>query len=341
MALLPTAPNASTAAPVLHTAVLASRRLLVGATAAALLVAALPLHAPAADGFALACAALGLVIGLPHGAVDHLLAARMSRRPAVVAASVYGAVALAAWAALLLWGPIALTAVLALSVVHFALGEWEVVAAETGWTPSRPIAAAVALAGTGALLLPLARVGDPLREVADAVCPGLGDLLAAEPVRLAVAALWACAAAVAAVAAARDRQGAVLVDLAVIALAGALLPPLMAFGLWFGCWHGLRHLGRLLTLEPGCALLVAAGDGRGAVRRLAAVAALPTVAAAGVTAVLVAVTITDPDPTAALGGSLIVLLALTVPHMLVVLGIDLGRWRSTSPRASTGPLRPR
>ena len=57
----------------------------------------------------------------------------------------------------MLAGPLALVAVLALSVAHFGLGELEVVRATTGWRPGRAVAVAIGVAGTGALLLPLAR----------------------------------------------------------------------------------------------------------------------------------------------------------------------------------------
>lgn len=329
---LPTTMAAPAPSPVLRAAAQTSRRVLVAALAGWALLASTPVPPEVREGVVLAGAALGLLIGLPHGSIDHVLTARLTSLSAPAAALGYGVIAVAAWVALQVLGPLAMGAVLALSLLHFALGEWEVTHAITGWTPPGPIAAAVALAGTGALLLPLARVGDPLRDVADAVQPGLGALLAEADVRVAVAAVWAAAAGIAAVAAVRARRWEVVADLAVIGAAGLLLPPLLAFGLWFGWWHGLRHLGRLLTLEPGSAAHLAAGDRRRAVRRLAAVAAWPTVAAAAAAAALVAVTLTSSDPREALGRGLVVLLALTVPHMVVVLGLDLQRWRGLRPR---------
>ncbi|GAA4129021.1 hypothetical protein GCM10022215_41150 [Nocardioides fonticola] len=332
MALSTTTP--ATAAPALVAAVRLSRRLLLAAVGVGLLLRVAPLPDDVVAALALGFAAIGLLLGLPHGSLDHLLTARLSGWSAPVAAGVYAAIALAAWGLLVLVGPLALAAVLALSLLHFAQGEAEVQRAVTGWTPPRPVAAAAALAGTGALLLPLARVGDQLREVADAVTPGLGGLLAEPVVRLALAGGWCVAAAVTAIAAARAGRREVLGDLAIIALLGTLAPPLVAFGVWFGCWHGLRHLGRLMALEPTTARLEAHGDHRAAVRHLAALAAWPTLAAAGAAAVLVALTLADPEPTAALGRSLLVLLALTVPHMLVVLWIDAAGRRP-------GRLRPR
>jgi len=115
----------------------------------------------------------------------------------------------------------------------------------------------------------------------------------------------------------------VLLDLVLVGALGALLPPLVAFAVWFGGWHALRHAGRLLVAEPGCATLVDAGRTRDAVLRLARMAALPTVAALATLVVIATLTVTATDGAGSVAEALRVLLALTVPHMLVVLWIDV------------------
>ncbi|MBJ7529413.1 MAG: hypothetical protein JHD04_07825, partial [Nocardioides sp.] len=141
----------------------------------------------------LAVAGAGLLLGLPHGAVDHLVAARLARRPWPVVALAYAAVAAVSWVLLATAGPVALVAVLLLSVVHFGLGELEVVREVSGWRPGPVVSVAVALAGAGALLLPLARAGPLLVDVGTAVSPGLGPLLGEPVVRAALAATWGAA----------------------------------------------------------------------------------------------------------------------------------------------------
>ena len=113
-----------------------------------------------------------------------------------------------------------------------------------------------------------------------------------------------------------------MLDLVLIGALGVFLPPLAAFAVWFGCWHAVRHTGRLLDEEPGCAALVAAGRTGSAVRRFARLAAPPSVAALGVLLALALFATTAPDPEVAIAEVLHVLLALTVPHMLVVLWLD-------------------
>jgi Brp/Blh family beta-carotene 15,15'-monooxygenase len=293
------------------------------AAAAALTGAALALlPAPAADAAALVLVGVGLLAGLPHGAVDHRLAAAFTGLSAPLVALAYAATAAVAWGLLVLAGPLALAAVLALSVAHFGLGELEVLRATTGWRPGRAVAVAVAVAGTGALLLPLARAGDQLAAVAASMSPDLGALLGSGAVRAAIAGTWLLAAAVAVVAALRAGRRGVVVDVVVVGALGLLAPPLVAFAVWFGGWHSLRHCARLLTVEPRSAALLAAGRPGAAVRALARLAAWPTAAAVAALVALLVVTASADDPARAVGGTLLVLLALTVPHMLVVLRMD-------------------
>ena len=101
------------------------------------------------------------------------------------------------------------------------------------------------------------------------ISPALGTLLAAPTSRVALAALWVVAAAVAGTSAVRARQPGVLVDLVLVGALGLLAPPLVAFAVWFGGWHALRHSARLLTVDQPAAGLVAAGRPREAVRALA------------------------------------------------------------------------
>lgn len=297
-----------------------SRRVVVGTLLVTLLATPLPTRAH--EVLVLVLVAAGLLAGMPHGAVDHRVAARLTGWPTPVVGLAYAGAAALTWVLLVEVGAVVLLPVLALSLLHFALGELEVVRETTTWRPSRVAAAAFGLAGTGALVLPLARAGAQLSGVASAVSPALGPLLAAPTSRVALAALWVVAATVAGTSAVRAGQRGVLVDLVLVGALGLLAPPLVAFAVWFGGWHALRHSARLLTVDQPAAGLVAAGRPREAVRALARAALWPSLAAVLVLAGLLALTLTAADPVAAVGGTLLVLLALTVPHMVVVLWLD-------------------
>jgi Brp/Blh family beta-carotene 15,15'-monooxygenase len=271
----------------------------------------------------LALAGLGLVAGVPHGAADHAIVARLAGdRPVAAVAAVYAGAAAGVWALLRWADPAALIAVVILSGLHFGLGELEVARRLTGWRPPHLVALAVAVAGTGALLLPLARSGDQLRAVATTVSPGLARALGWAPMQTGLVAVWLLAALVAVVASLRTGHPAVALDVLILGAVGLLAPPLLAFAVWFGGWHSLRHCARLLTIEPGCAALLTTGRRREAVLRLIRLAAVPSLAAWTALAALAWLTASASDPPAVLAQVLRLLLALTVPHALVVLWAD-------------------
>ncbi|WP_343601069.1 beta-carotene 15,15'-dioxygenase, Brp/Blh family [Mycobacterium sp.] len=268
-------------------------------------------------------AALGLVAGIPHGAADHVLAVRVAGgRSLAVVAAVYAGATAVVWALLEWAGLIALIAVVALSAVHFGLGELEFTRHHTGWRPPSLAAVSIAIAGSGALLLPLARCGDQLGAVADAVSPGLVLVVADSSVRIVLLSLWLLAAVVAVISSLRSDHPGVALDVATIGALGLLVPPLAAFAVWFGGWHALRHCARMMTIEPGCAALVSRGRLRSAVLRLARLAAPPSIAAVATLAAVVCLSVTASTPVALLAELVRMLLALTVPHMLVVLWVD-------------------
>jgi beta-carotene 15,15'-dioxygenase len=268
---------------------------------------------------------IGLAAGLPHGAIDHELTAALSRRPPWLIAAAYAATALLAYVLLATAGPIAWVAMIVISVVHFGLGEVQLHRSLDRWEPGPLVWAAVAVSGTGALLLPLARSGDALRTVAATISPGLALALDAPWLRTGMVVTWAAAAVVAAAASLRARRPLIALDIVLIGALGAFAPPLMAFATWFGGWHSLRHVGRLLTLDPRSARLLAAGRPGRAVALLTRRAAWPTAAALTVLTTLIVYTATSPDLAVSLAQTLQVLLALTIPHMLITGWIDVHR----------------
>ena len=236
-----------------------------------------------------AAVVLAGLLGLPHGAVDHLALGWVrgrtgAARPVVLLA--YAVAALSA-AALALAAPLpALLALLVLSAAHFAEGE----------------AAYDRLRGGPGLALPAAA-----RPLLVALAPTVPTVLA--PVRLPVLVLTAALVVAALVVALRAGRLLVATELVVVVGGAVAGPPLLAFAVWFGLWHSPRHLVRLLALQPG-------GSGRVRGRRLAVGAAAPTAVAAGGLVGLTLVVGGLP------GAVLLVLLALTVPHAAVVARLD-------------------
>lgn len=302
----------------------AGSRLLIAVTA--LVAAGHLIGLPALSGAAvLILAGAGLLAGLPHGGVDHLMAMRLAGRTLTPVVVVYVGLAAAAWAALRWGGPIALVAVIALSALHFGLGELEFTAELTGWRPSLLPAAALVVAGSGAVLLPLARSGEQFNRVATAVSPGLARLIGADQVRTGTLLVWLSAAVIAVIAALAAGHASAAVDVVLIGMLGLLAPPLVAFAVWFGGWHAVRHCARMLTREPACAALLEQGRTRAAWLRLARLAAPMSAAALVMMLALAVYTAVAPDPAVILAEVLRLLLALTVPHMAIVWWLDRQR----------------
>ncbi|MDK3256623.1 Brp/Blh family beta-carotene 15,15'-dioxygenase [Blastococcus capsensis] len=283
-----------------------------------------------------------MLLGLPHGAVDHLVpdwvAGRPGRAVRPVLLAGYAATAASAWCALHLAPVVSLLALLAVSWVHFGTGE-VAYDAERSARPSRSAWRDVpAVLGLGGLpiAVPLARWPGESDRVLSALSPGLPGVLTGgvRQVLLAVVGVAVLATVVDAIVRRRPQWAA-----EVVLLTGLFLvaPPAAAFGAYFGGWHAVRHIGRLLLLDPRNAADLALGRLRGPVRRYAAAAAIPTVVAlAGI--VLLAVAAQRPGWTAA---ALAVLLSLTVPHMAVVAVLDRRAHRGPGVPPGGSPALPR
>ncbi|SDD54324.1 beta-carotene 15,15'-monooxygenase, Brp/Blh family [Geodermatophilus telluris] len=272
----------------------------------------------------------GLLLGVPHGAVDHLVPAyRLRWGPARLAAFAlgYAVVAAAAWLVFRAAPGPALAVFVLLSAWHFGTGE----TAFADLRADRPVRRAAlpgAVLGGLVLLVPLVRGAEQAAPVVAAVVPGSDGRLppGVGAVVLAVVLPAAAALAVALLLEARWAEAAEVGALAVLVLTA---PPLAAFGVYFGCWHSVRHTARVLAEDPANAPDLVAGRLGAPLRRFAVAAALPTVA---VLAVLGLLWSAAGGWRGLLATDLPLLAALTVPHALVVAWLD---------RAAPGPARPR
>ncbi len=120
----------------------------------------------------------------------------------------------------------------------------------------------------------------------------------------------------------------------------ALVPPLLAIGVYFCLWHSTRHIARLLLLdEPSTAALERGQTGVALGRFFRQAAPLTGVALAMLGGLYVLVPTQPDDLLAAVGLYLALIAGLTVPHTLVVTWMDAvqGVWR---PAPATPPRQP-
>jgi len=327
------------------------RRALVATTvrpsAAALALVAAPFALGLVEGLPLwlrlaPLVASTVLLGLPHGAVDHLAPARtrgspVTARSMLAVGAVYlllgGAYAAAWWVApaasavgfvLLTWG-------------HWGQGDvWPLAALHPGDHPEgRGLRVATAAVRGGLpMLVPLLAFPDTYRRVLGwFVAPFGGSVAALSPLfapstRLALGVGFG-ALAVGTLAVGYRRSGGSApwrVDAAETLLLWAYflaVPPLLSVGLYFCLWHALRHVGRLLAVDETAAAHLRAGRRARAFGRFARDAAPLTAVSLVLLAVLAtAVPVRPGAPGEWLGLYLAFVAVLTLPHVVVVAGMD-------------------
>lgn len=268
----------------------------------------------------IALALLALVVGIPHGAVDNLTFTRqLTRRERLLGATAYIAVAAASALAIIQWPGIAFVAVIAMTVWHFGTGDVEATRELQDLSPVTGfvrIGYALAL-GSAPVLLPL--TSPAAIATLTAIEPQLATLMSEQVIvgtRIAVLTLvvlcllWLIQRG--------DLRGAV--ELFALAALGFVASPLVAFAVYFGFWHALRHTARLAQVTYGTINW----------RSLALVSkgGLPSVV--GFLAIIV-LAVAFVDPSLAMGPALwfglAIVWGLTVPHMIMVARFD-ARMRS-------------
>ena len=270
-----------------------------------------------------AIAAVGLLLGVPHGAVDHL-APRMRGGSTplprlALLAIVYLCLAVSTWLVLRRLPAPGLAAFLILSVAHFGAGE-ATFHRLRGLQVSRLVAPAT---GLSTVLIPLAAHPGPVAPYLALLVPGWDGRLPAA-LSTVVLLLALAVAAAAGLASVRRHQPGVATEVWLLTALALAAPPVVSIAVYFGAWHAVRHSAVLVADEAR-----ASQSAAGAAARLARSAVVPTLAALAVLALLW---------WGASGGSIDrfigqqvwVLAALTVPHAAVVWWLDRTRGASTA-----------
>ncbi|MER7458156.1 Brp/Blh family beta-carotene 15,15'-dioxygenase [Micromonospora sp. NPDC126480] len=264
----------------------------------------------------------GLLLGVPHGAVDHLVPAWLSTRarPLSVRLATLLGYAMVAGAALVAFHAVpapALLAFLVLSVAHFGAADEAFHAELAGRRIRYPVVGVLARGGPP-VVVPLLLWPDTVDPLLASVAPGVPVLLTAE-IRLLAAACLLAAVATTAVRGLRASRVTEAVEPILLVLVFATVPPTLAVGTYFATWHSGRHIARLLHGDPANRADLAAGRLGPPSRRFARRAALPTLAAVAVLTALVGWPGGPVDP---LPATVAVLAALTVPHAALVAWMD-------------------
>jgi len=219
-------------------------RAALGVTVAAVALATL-LPAPGAAAKAAVLAALVAMLGLPHGAVDHLegrtlLAPRVGRAWWLVFGALYVAAATVVVAAWLLWPPGLLVGFLLLAAGHFGA---EDVAADPAAPRGPPRVLEAGLRGAIPVLGPVLFHPERTGELFAYLLPGssaAGVQAVLVPLAWGAPVFAGALAAFAVIAWASGRRGTA-VEVLALTVAVGVLPPLLAFVVYFCLWHAPRH----------------------------------------------------------------------------------------------------
>lgn len=265
-------------------------------------------------------AIVALAIGIPHGALDHLVTLPKSR-PIVMACfiAIYVLVAIVAVVAILNFNVVGFVFVLVMSAVHFGIGDAAFISELDRRRPVAvrlPRAIYAVSAGSIPVLIPL--VNSASTDALAQVNPSLINWHQGyDQEILTVVITIACISIARLIVRKRIRDAA---DIGLLLALALLTPHLIAFALYFGCWHAMRHTARLtLSLETSQRAYVA-GNIRSAFLR-AVIPGIPALVGTFFIAAILAIRGQEFNDDF-FWMALVVVWALTVPHMAVTAKLD-------------------
>jgi Brp/Blh family beta-carotene 15,15'-monooxygenase len=271
-------------------------------------------------GWQVVIAVVALAIGIPHGALDHLITLPKAQpKKMAIFVIVYVAVAIIAVIGILNFNTVGFILVLFMSAIHFGIGD----AAFINEIDKRSDESSklnrwfyIPAAGFTPVFIPL--VNSASTEALASVNPALINWHQGfdSEILLTITIFTILAIGVMAIGK-RYREA---LDLTLLLLLAHFAPPLIAFAVYFGCWHAMRHTARLtLSLPRSIDNL-----NQGMLRKSFSNAVIPGLPALiGTFAVAAFLALSGHDFTDEFFWmALVVVWALTVPHMAVTAKLD-------------------
>lgn len=271
-------------------------------------------------GWQVVIAVIALAIGIPHGALDHLVTLPKAQpKKMAIFIVVYVAVAVVAVIGILQFNTVGFIIVLFMSAIHFGIGD----SAFINEIDKRSDAQRrlnrwfyIPAAGFTPVFIPL--VNSASTEALASVNPALINWHQGfdSQILFAVTA-FAVLAILVMIIGKRNREA---LDLTLLLLLAHLAPPLIAFAVYFGCWHAMRHTARLTLSLPRSLENLNQGNLRNAFSQ-AVIPGLPALIGTFVVAGAMALSGRDFSDEF-FWMALVVVWALTVPHMVVTAKLD-------------------
>jgi Brp/Blh family beta-carotene 15,15'-monooxygenase len=271
-------------------------------------------------GWQVVIAVIALAIGIPHGALDHLVTLpKAAPMKMAIFIAIYVAVAVVAVIGILQFNTIGFIIVLFMSAIHFGIGDAAFISEidrRTG--PQRNLNRwfYIPAAGFTPVFIPL--VNSASTEALASVNPALINWHQGyDSEILLTVSSFAVLSIVVMGLTKRHREA---LDLTLLLLLAHLAPPLIAFAVYFGCWHAMRHTARLTLSLPRSLENLNQGMLRKAFAN-AVIPGLPALIGTFVVAGIMAISGQDFSDEF-FWMALVVVWALTVPHMVVTAKLD-------------------
>jgi len=277
-----------------------------------------------------ALAVIALAIGIPHGAIDHLITIpRDSTKRFVGFIVIYTLIAVVAALAIAQWNLVGFQLVVLMSALHFGFGdsafanESQAAAEKNGY--SNLVLASYAIpAGFLPVVLPLTdkRTLDVLQELNPALINWAGaftELLRNSTLAVAVISFLLLIVI---------RNYSLALDLALLLALSFFAPPLVAFAIYFGLWHAIRHTARLVPKLPSAMQKVSSGKPLASFFA-AVIPGLYAILGIFIIGIFFVAKGTTDVSSDFLWIILVIIWALTVPHMATTAKFDLRAFKNS------------
>jgi Brp/Blh family beta-carotene 15,15'-monooxygenase len=287
-------------------------------------------------GWQVVLALIALTVGIPHGAADHIISVPKfaSGRMALFLVGYLSVVGVAIWA-ILSANLLGFQLVVLMSVIHFGIGDAAFISELDARKQSKskfPKLPYIIASGLTPVVIPLSNsesaaalnaVNPLLVNWAGSITP----LLFSGMVTISlVSIIWMVV---------RQRHQEAI-DLSLLLVLALVASPLVAFAFYFGFWHALRHTGRLSLEIPTSTKMHERGRPMAALGK-AIWAGVPALFLVIVFTVMLGLVQGFEVGQDLLWYLLVVIWALTVPHMALTLRLDIKALRSRDPKVLVVP----
>ncbi len=271
-------------------------------------------------GWQLVLATIALAIGIPHGALDHLVTLpKAAPIRMVLFIILYVAIALLAIYAILRWNVWGFIFVVIMSATHFGIGDAAFLSEKDSLDGSSPIPAWMYAPAAGLLPVAIPLVNSRSTDALEKVNPALINWHNGFTTEILI--LVAVVTTLSLLALLQRKRYRDALDILLLAALASFAPPLVAFAVYFGCWHAMRHTARLTSLLPNSESAYLRGR-PGQAFAAAVIPGLPALAGTFIFVIVLAGFSQQDLSDEFLWLTLVTIWALTVPHMIVTARLD-------------------